>query len=231
VKRWLAVAMTRSRTLLLCSVFIVANIVAEGAAAENAAEKEASANSAALLDDIAAGLRAHTITRGHFSQQKTLPILTQPLLSSGSFIYDASRGVLWQVEKPVSSRLVIGPSGLYQDGKLQASGGAAAMVQNIFQGLLSGDLQALQSQFVINGEAVRGDGERKRWQLTLMPRGEPLSKAIASIVLSGASEAEQLTIRELQGSVTQLQLFDQNHPATLTPAEQQLFITDGSRHD
>jgi hypothetical protein len=215
VNSWLAFALT----LALSGAALVPRAIAENTV---------------LLDEIAAGLRAHPITRGNFSQQKTLPILTQPLLSSGSFIYDASRGVLWQVEKPVLSRLVIGPSGLYQDGKLQASGGAAAMVQSIFQGLLSGDLQALQSQFTIKGETVKGkallsEGDRKHWQLTLIPRGEPLSKAIASIVLRGASEAEQLTIHELQGSVTQLTLFDQNHPAALTVAEQQAFASAGAK--
>lgn len=188
--------LARPRLLIAALLFVATNVHAE------------------LLDDIAANLRQHRITRGVFQQQKTLPILTQPLTSSGRFLYDADHGILWRVEKPVSSQIIITANGIFQDGALLTSGGSATLVQTIFQGLLSGDMQALQTQF-----AIRVEGNRERWQMMLTPRAQPLSAAIATITLSGGSDAQQLTITEVQGSVTHLQLLQHEHPQQLSAAE------------
>jgi hypothetical protein len=174
---------------------------------------------AALLDDIAANLKQHKITRGLFHQEKTLPILSQPLISSGRFLYDAERGVLWCVEQPVNSTVVITAQGIFADGTQLTAGNGSAMLQNIFKGLLSGDLHNLQTQF-----DVRGEGSREQWQMLLTPRAQPLAAAINSIVLSGGRDAQQLTINERQGGVTRLKLLQQEHPQQLSAAEQQEFV-------
>lgn len=173
---------------------------------------------AALRDDIAANLKQHKITRGIFHQEKTLPILSQPLVSSGRFLYDAEHGVLWYVEQPVNSKVVINSKGIFADGALLAGGGGGAMLQNIFKGLLSGDLQNLQSQF-----DMREEGNRKQWRMILTPRSQPLSAAISSIELNGGEDAQQLTINEKQGSITRLVLSRHEHPAQLATGELQEF--------
>lgn len=173
---------------------------------------------AALRDDIAANLKQHKITRGIFNQQKTLPILSQPLVSSGRFLYDAEQGVLWYVEHPVNSKVVINAKGIFADGALLAGGSGGAMLQNIFKGLLSGDLQNLQTQF-----DIREEGNRKQWRMLLTPRSQPLSAAISSIELSGGEDAQQLTINEKQGSVTRLALSQHEHPVQLSASELQEF--------
>lgn len=169
---------------------------------------------AALRDDIAANLKQHKITRGIFNQQKTLPILTQPLVSSGRFLYDAERGVLWSVEQPVNSKVVINAKGIFADGALLAGGSGGAMLQTLFKGLLSGDLQQLQTQF-----DIREEGSRKQWRMLLTPRAQPLSAAIDSIELNGGDDAQQLTINERQGSVTRLVLSQHEHPLQLSASE------------
>jgi len=50
----------------------------------------------AVLTEIAARLAKTPITQGDFHQQKHLKVLHKPLISTGTFTYHQSKGVIWK---------------------------------------------------------------------------------------------------------------------------------------
>ena len=65
-----------------------------------------------LLADITSRLLKAPISQGNFQQKKHLKILSRPLMSSGLFTYDQSKGVIWKTLAPVPSLLLVNESQL-----------------------------------------------------------------------------------------------------------------------
>lgn len=179
----------------------------------------AAAGAADLQAQIAAQLSAQPLTRGRFAQEKTLPFLSRPLQSSGEFLYSAEFGVLWRVQEPVASELVITDAGLFQNGERLAGGaGPMGTVKDVFQGLLGGRLAALQRYFTL----VAG-GDPQHWQLQLTPKPGPLQQALTAVELRGGSALDSLALTEPGGARTRIIFSAIEHPAALTDSERREF--------
>ncbi len=178
------------------------------------------------LESLAAGdtdiplpeLDAHDITRGEFTQIRQLPELTRPLRSSGRFVHDVDRGILWQVDEPAPSTLVITPGGLYRNGERQSGASPMTTLRPVFRALFSGDMARLQDHFEVTTKAVDVG-----WELELSPRDSSLADALASITLSGDAYPHKVMIKEGEGGRTELRFAAIEHPETLDEQTQQVF--------
>ena len=65
-----------------------------------------------VLTQITARLVKTPITQGNFQQEKRLKILRKPLVSTGTFTYHQSKGVIWKTLTPVVSLLLVNKSRL-----------------------------------------------------------------------------------------------------------------------
>ncbi len=162
----------------------------------------------ATLTEIAARLAKTPITQGDFRQQKQLKVLHKPLISTGSFTYDQSKGVIWKTLTPVVSLLLVNESKLLTGQGEQA---VPAAFGNVFKAMLGGDLAELADGF-----SVTGTDQKTSWQLELAPKDEMLKKIISAILLSGDTELRWLEIRETGGNVTRITFDNITHPAQLT---------------
>ncbi|MDD1611226.1 MAG: outer membrane lipoprotein carrier protein LolA, partial [Methylococcaceae bacterium] len=60
-----------------------------------------------VLAEITGRLVKTPITQGDFQQEKRLKILRKPLISTGSFTYSQSKGVIWKTLTPIPSLLLV----------------------------------------------------------------------------------------------------------------------------
>lgn len=165
-----------------------------------------------VLTQITARLVKTPITQGNFQQEKRLKILRKPLLSSGTFTYHQSKGVIWKTLTPVVSLLLVNQSRL-----LTAQGEQAvpAAFGEIFNAMLGGDLKRLSEGFVISGA-----DQQPAWRIELTPKDELLKKIISTMVLTGDNELRALEIHEAGGNVARIELSQISHPEQLSSEQE-----------
>lgn len=168
-----------------------------------------------VLTQITARLVKSPITQGEFRQEKRLKILLKPLISTGTFTYDQSKGVIWKTLTPIPSLLLLNESRLLTGQGDQA---IPAAFGKVFKAMLGGDLKLLAESFLITG------GEQKNsWQLQLKPKDELLKKVISSVVLSGDTELRSLELQEFNGNITLISFSQITHPENLSTEQQSDF--------
>lgn len=165
-----------------------------------------------VLTEIAARLAKTPIAQGEFHQQKHLKVLHKPLVSTGTFTYDQSKGVIWKTLTPVVSLLLVNESKLLTGQGEQA---VPAAFGKVFKAMLGGDLATLSDGF-----SVTGSDQKTSWQLELTPKDDMLKKIISTMLLSGDTELRKLEIREAGGNVTHISFDNITHPAQLTDEQQ-----------
>jgi outer membrane lipoprotein-sorting protein len=165
-----------------------------------------------LLADVEARLVKTEITEGRFRQEKNIKVLKKPLISTGTFIYHRSRGVIWQTLTPVSSVLLV------NQARLMTAQGEQTLPPafgRVFTAMFGGDLQAMKEGFDISGT-----NDKTAWKLQLKPKDALLQKIIVDMQLTGGKELQRIDIKEANGNFTRI-TFDQiTHPETLTPAQE-----------
>ena len=199
--------------LLALSGLLVVSFVA--GAAEDAVQ--------AIARDVA----RPAVLRGEFSQEKQVAGFRNPLRSQGRFVVARERGVIWTTLKPFPSEMVItaerilskqrdGTTRVELDARQQP---AMRSVNAIMFALMSGDVQALSSQF--NVEATR---EGHGWRLKLTPKSAMLAKAFQSLTLQGDRYVRQVEIIEANQDRTRIQFTALSEaPATLNADEARRF--------
>src|SRR5665811_2076955 len=149
-----------------------------------------------VLTQITARLAKTEITQGDFQQEKRLKVLRKPLISTGTFTYHQSKGVIWKTLTPVASLLLVNDTRLLTGQGEQA---VPAAFGKVFKAMLGGDLEELS-----NGFSITGSDQKTSWQIELKPKDELLKKIISSFVLSGDNELRMLEIQEAGGNMTRI---------------------------
>ena len=168
-----------------------------------------------VLAQITARLVKSPITQGEFRQEKRLKILVKPLISTGIFTYDQSKGVIWKTLTPIPSLLLLNETRLLTGQGEQA---IPAAFGKVFKAMLGGDLKLLAESFLITGAE-----QNNVWQLQLKPRDELLKKVISSVVLSGDTELRSLELQEFNGNITLISFSQITHPENLSTEQQSDF--------
>jgi outer membrane lipoprotein-sorting protein len=165
-----------------------------------------------VLTEITNRLIKTLITQGSFQQQKRLKVLRKPLISTGTFIYHQSKGVIWRTITPIPSLLLLNETRLLTTTGEQI---LPATFGKVFKGLLGADLSALTDSFVVSGI-----DRKTAWQLVLTPKDELLKKIINTIILTGNTELSSIEIHETSGNSTYIRFEKITHPARLTDKQE-----------
>ena len=165
-----------------------------------------------LLADITSRLLKAPISQGNFQQEKHLKILSRPLMSSGLFTYDQSKGVIWKTLAPVPSLLLVNESQLISG---QGEQNVPVAFGKVFKAMLGGDLNELTEGFLITGENIKST-----WHLQLTPKDEFLQKIINTITLSGDIELRTLELQEVTGNYTRIDFTQITHPTQLSTEQE-----------
>ena len=175
------------------------------------------------LEKIQTILQSPAIMRGEFTQQKKLNILKKPLQSEGNFIIVQGQGIIWNVVKPVTSKMIIGNNVIYFSEQMSDNAERSmSYIGKILNAILAGDILQLQQQFIITNSNIN---TQKQWQLTLIPKSMLMKKALASIELSGSQVINRIQLNENSGDYTLIELQNIIFEKDLTDDIRQQFLT------
>jgi hypothetical protein len=173
---------------------------------------------------IRAQLAAHPSVRAEFVQTKRMADMQHPLVARGRMLVWGQAGVLWQIEQPISSVIV-----LREDVSIQIDAAgrrtmrraeddpAAARVGRVLSALLHGDIASLQQWFDVDARMAGG-----RWTIKLTPRKGPMASFLQSMQVSGATFAEAVAIEETSGDATEIRFSNQRDGSALSEEERSL---------
>ena len=164
------------------------------------------------LDELLDGFRKSPGLSARFEEHKHIALLEAPLKSSGALYFSPEDALARHVERPKRSVLLLTGKQLRiadESGTrkldLTKTPALAALVQSFAQ-VLRGDRSALDANYHVtfrSAASSKGDSAGRGpgfWQLRLTPRGEPLSKMVTSIELTGTgSTIATLTVSEPNG--------------------------------
>jgi outer membrane lipoprotein-sorting protein len=165
-----------------------------------------------VLTQITARLAKTEITQGDFQQEKRIKVLRKPLISTGTFAYHQSKGVIWKTLTPVASLLLVNDTRLLTG---QGEKAVPAAFGKVFKAMLGGDLEELS-----NGFSITGSDQKTSWQIELKPKDELVKKIISSFVLSGDNELRMLEIQEAGGNMTRITFAQITHPTHITSEQE-----------
>ncbi|SDI76652.1 Outer membrane lipoprotein carrier protein LolA [Ferrimonas sediminum] len=155
------------------------------------------------LTALAQALGQPQPVRGSFSQSKTLPFLSAPMVSEGAYLIAPEHGVVWKQRTPWPQTMVISRGELVLDGERLQQPGMASMLP-VITALMRGDIDALASHF-----EMQAYGELDAWQLQLTPTDSLLSGLFRQIELTGEHQAiGTLTLTDSAGQPTVIRFSD-----------------------
>ncbi|OLO05943.1 outer membrane lipoprotein carrier protein LolA [Salinicola socius] len=157
------------------------------------------------LDDLQRQLAATPSVAGRFEQQRELADLDSSLTSTGTFVFERGKRVVWELKTPVQERIELTPQAI-TDGSGETAPPGGEQVAQLFLQLLEGDWQALESRFTL-----QLSGDQDAWQVALRPKEAALRERIAGITLQGDRTIDHLDMRTPDGDRLKVRLFDQ-HP-------------------
>jgi hypothetical protein len=150
-----------------------------------------------LLALVADQLVTGQALQGRFKQEKSLPFLTRPLLSSGDFSLSDDSGLRWRVSEPVVSVMTVTKDGVKLNDQAVKDRGVGELMDQLMRAFMSGNLSTLKRTFIASGEL-----DNESWHLSLTPRSVFMKSALTSIDVRGADFLQQLIIVESSGSTT-----------------------------
>lgn len=208
-----------SREILRCGFALLFGLLLAGSVTAHGAKP--------AMDAITAGMARPEVLRGEFSQEKRIGGFKNALRSQGRFLVARKRGVIWTTLKPFPSEVVVTADRIFsrqRDGSRQVQLDARQQpalrsVNAVMFALMSGDVQALRSQFEI--EATR---EAQGWRLGLTPKSAALARAFRSLSLRGDRYVREVEIVEANGDRTRIQFSGMSEtPAVLAADEASRF--------
>ncbi|UOP04641.1 LolA family protein [Conchiformibius kuhniae] len=161
--------------------------------------------------DLQAQLQKNQTVQGQFEQSRFIRSLNRPMQTSGTFVLQRQKGLLWQVQKPLEIKLRVRGDGIAQwDAKNRrwhgnGAGHAQAAQVKLFMALLGGDTAALNKQF-----DLRLSGSPQNWSLKLQPKTAVMKQVFEGIDVAGnGALIQKVELREKQGERTVMRFLAQ----------------------
>lgn len=183
----------------------------------------AAAASDPALAELQARIARPALLRAQFTQEKRVAGFRNPLRSQGHFVLARDKGVIWSVEAPFVSQMVLTRERILSrqaDGSVRVEADsreqpALRSVNAMMLALMGGNLDALTSSFQAQATLEGKDG----WALRLTPRSSLLAKAFVALRLRGDRYVREVEIEEANGDRTVLH-FDAFAQAPALSAEE-----------
>lgn len=185
------------------------------------------------LKSVCLGLSKTPVTKGDFTQIKTINAKGRQLKSTGNFIISPD-GIMWKTLKPFPSNLIVTEKAMIQisaDGKKNVMSAADNQIfqniSNTLRSVFAGDSEELENTF--NIEFI--DKDDGLWTVMLTPKDSTISSVMTSLELSGSSTNIQVTLLSLELQETsnnkiRYEFSNQTYPKELTADEKAIFVTD-----
>ncbi len=183
------------------------------------------------LKSVCDGLSKTPITKGDFTQIKTINAKGRTLKSSGNFIISLE-GIIWKTLKPFPSNLIVTENAMIQiaaDGKKNVMSASDNQIfQNIAQTLSSvfaGNSAILEKNFDVDFKEV----EAGKWIVVLTPKDTTIGSIMKTLTLEGSISSanvilSSLELAEASNNKIRYEFSNQIYPKELTTDEKAFFV-------
>ena len=212
-----AAGMRALGVVLLCALALGSAI---GVAAQVLAPPPAAAHE--LLAKVRQRVYNAPVVRGGFEQLKSVKGFKQPLRSSGDFIVARGKGIVWHVQQPFESVLVVKPDSLQSrgsDGKVTMQMRAQdepvlRTVNAMLFAVMSANLAELAQHFEVTGQV-----NSKSWTLHLVPRDPTLAQWLSAVDLQGNQFVQEVKLQEVRGDASMIRILSPGAESALRPQD------------
>ena len=141
-----------------------------------------------------------------FIQSKKITALNKPLESLGKIWLSPQSALVWQVNKPIKSTMVIKAGQIIQYNRKEQRLDSNKMatpdgVAELFFAIANGTLTDLSEQFKISLQC-----DEDAWQMQLEPKEVELSQLITQLTIVGSKKIDAFSYLESRGDFTSVTL-------------------------
>ena len=174
------------------------------------------------LEEIYARISAHPVTKGELTQEQYIKVANRSLISKGTFVMAADRGVIFEITDPFPSSMVVTEEKLVQtlpgDVVAVMDGNENAMFKNIakiIHSVFANDVQVLKDNFQVSVTGGPKD------VVTLVPKDPLLSLLFLKITLAVGDSIDSVSVIETGGNCVNYTFSNKTFPEKLTEDERQ----------
>ena len=174
------------------------------------------------LADVYARVSSRPVTKGELKQEQYIKAANRSLISKGTFVMAADKGVIFEITEPFPSSMVVTEEKLVQTlpGNVVAvmDGNENAMFKNIakiIHSVFSNDVQVLRDNFQVSVTGGPKD------VVTLIPKDPLLAMLFQKITLTVGDSIDSVSVVETGGNWVNYTFFNKNFPEKLTEDERQ----------
>ncbi len=174
------------------------------------------------LEDVYARISAHPVTKGELKQEQYIKMANRSLISKGTFVMAADKGVIFEIIEPFPSSMVVTEEKMVQtlpgdvvavmDGKENA---AFKNIAKIIHSVFANDVQVLRDNFQVS--VTNGPKD----VVNLVPKDPLLSMLFLKITLTVGDSIDSVSVIETGGNWVNYSFFNKIFPEKLTEDEQQ----------
>ena len=192
----------------------------------------------ATLESVCADLSSAKITKGDFTQTKTIKTSsgTRAIKSSGEYLF-CGEGIVWNTKKPFSSLTVISKDRIEQTSASGNKNVIEARDNPIFSSIaegiaaiFSGDIETLKKNFALDFESQANQPNDLQWKIKLVPQDSSFSQSIAQITIFGSKDknakkfvADGIETQEISGGSVRYDFSNRRFPSSLNENEKSYF--------
>tara|TARA_R110002124_G_scaffold61789_2_gene169067 strand:- start:13493 stop:14089 length:597 start_codon:yes stop_codon:yes gene_type:complete len=152
------------------------------------------------LTSIAREIVVSDSVHGEFRQEKTLPFVTTPFVSTGEFRLARESGLFWHVLEPLESTMLVRDGQVSLDGKRVDDQGVGRLITTVMLGFLEGNLSGLKETFDVSTDILDAG-----WTMSLTPKSSRLRAAIELVRIQGKQHLTAIEIVDAEHNRTLMQ--------------------------
>jgi len=166
-------------------------------------------------------LQKSTVLRSQFRQTRYLKILSSPIISEGKLNYFSGKGIIWEINKPIESKIIISQNKITEiDSNHKISSRPnPGVIYTLLDALFNGNSDVLRQNFNINHHV-----STDHWRLELTPKSAPLNKIFKTIEINGQQQIKKITLNDVNSDFTIITLRSSNIKQQVMTASEEAYF-------
>lgn len=145
-----------------------------------------------------------SVLRGTYQEERVNVGFKKPLRSQGVFVISTDHGIIWEAQKPFSTKTIITQKGIVQEVDHQKTMALDAdkipfidQLYKLIGSVLVGKWEELDRDFI-----VQKTGDKNKWKVTISTRHvENENMPFSSIEVSGRRFADKVVLKKKDGGI------------------------------
>ena len=174
------------------------------------------------LEEVYSRISSHPVTKGELTQEQYIKVANRSLVSRGTFVMAADKGIIFDITDPFPSSMVVTEEKMVQTlpGNVVSvlDGSENAMFKNIariIHSVFANDVQVLKDNFQVSVTGGPKD------VVTLVPKDPLLSMLFLKITLAVGDSIDSVSLVEAGGNWVNYTFTNKSFPEKLTEDERQ----------